>query len=150
MYLLHLSESRGMLLIHDTESPVPIWKQIVTQVICAVAAGEKKPGDLIPSVREIASQMVVHPNTVARAFQVLEQAGIVTARRGKGMEVTREAPRLCEQRRRDTIQSRVRQVLREAVASGLPPGEIRQVVEEELAPAEEDGREPEIGIQVRR
>jgi GntR family transcriptional regulator len=138
-----------MLLIYDPKSPLAIYEQITTQVICAVAAGERKPGDLIPSVREIAGQMGVHPNTVARAFQELEHDGIVTARRGKGMEVTREAPRLCQQRRRADIQGRVRQVLREAVASGLPPGEIRQVVEEELAPAETDGREPETGIQLR-
>ena len=70
------------------ESSVPIYEQIVAQVIFGVASGSLEAGALIPSVRDLAGRLTVHPNTVARAFQELERQGVVTARRGRGMEVS--------------------------------------------------------------
>ena len=84
-------------------------------------------------VRELAEQLLVYPNTVARAFQELERLGVVTARRGRGMEVTEEAPAMCKARRQEMVRDRIRQALREAVASVLPADEIRRLVDEELA-----------------
>ena len=80
----------------------------------------------IPSVRELAEQLLVHPNTVARAFQDLERAGVVTPRRGRGMEVTASAPAACRARRQELVRGRIRQALREAAASVLSPEEIRR------------------------
>jgi GntR family transcriptional regulator len=117
------------------ESPVPIYEQIVAQVTFGIASGALEPGTLIPSVRELAGKLVVHPNTVARAFQELERRGIVTAKRGRGMEVTRLAPDICRDHRREILRGRIRNALREAATSALPAGEIRQLVEEELAQA---------------
>ncbi|MFL5243566.1 MAG: GntR family transcriptional regulator [Gemmataceae bacterium] len=117
------------------ESPVPIYEQIVAQVTFSIASGALEPGTLIPSVRDLAGKLLVHPNTVARAFQELERRGIVTAKRGRGMEVTRIAPQVCREHRRDILRGRIRQALREAASSALPAGEIRQLVEEELAQA---------------
>jgi len=115
------------------DGAVPIYEQIVAQVIYGVAAGTLEVGTLIPSVRELAQQLLVHPNTVARAFQELERAGVVTPRRGRGMEVTEDAPTACRARRQELVRDRIRQALREAAASVLPPDEIRRLVEEELA-----------------
>jgi GntR family transcriptional regulator len=111
----------------------PIYEQIVTQVIYAVAAESLEVGAFIPSVRELAERLLVNPNTVARAFQELERLGIVAARRGRGMEVTAEAPAACRARRQEMVRGRIRQALREAAASVLAPEEIRRLVEEELA-----------------
>ncbi len=122
-----------MLLSIQADSPVPIYEQIVTQVIFAIASGVLEPGTMIPSVRDLAQRMVVHPNTVARAFHELEEQGVVTAVRGKGMEVTEQAPQLCQVRRREIIRLRIGAALREAVGSALAPDEIRRLVEEELA-----------------
>jgi GntR family transcriptional regulator len=121
-----------MLFNVQPDSPVPIYEQIVAQVIYGVAAGTLPVGTFIPSVRELAEKLVVHPNTVARAFQELERMGVVSARRGRGMEVTEEAPTGCRARRQDLVRSRIRQALQEAAASVLPPDEIRRLVEEEL------------------
>src|SRR5436305_4457776 len=117
--------------IHADGGP-PIYEQIVAQVIYGVAAGTVQTGGLIPSVRELAETLLVHPNTVARAFQELEREGIVTARRGVGMEVTAGAQAACRGKRRELIQGRIRQALREAVASGLTAEELRRLVEDEL------------------
>jgi GntR family transcriptional regulator len=115
-----------------TDSPAPIYEQIVSQVIFGVASGAVVAGDLIPSVRELAVRLTVHPNTVARAFQELEREGVVAARRGRGMEVTSEAPALCRERRRIIVRGHIRDALREAVSSALEPEAIRKLVEEEL------------------
>jgi GntR family transcriptional regulator len=114
------------------ESSVPIYEQIVAQVIFGVASGSLEAGALIPSVRDLAGRLTVHPNTVARAFQELERQGVVTARRGRGMEVTPDAPRLCRERRQEILRARIRDVLREAVSSSLTDDDIRRLVEDEL------------------
>jgi GntR family transcriptional regulator len=121
-----------MLIPLDNSSHVPIYEQIVSGVIFAVAAGDLEAGALIPSVRELAGRLRINPNTVARAFQELERAGVVTARRGLGMEVTPEAKALCRGRRQAILRERIRAALREAVASALPADELRALVEEEL------------------
>ena len=69
-----------MILDIHPDSPVPIYEQIVAQVTFAVAAGDLEAGAMIPSVRDMAQQLLVNPNTVARAFQDLEGLGVVTAR----------------------------------------------------------------------
>jgi GntR family transcriptional regulator len=121
-----------MLFRIEPESSIPIYEQIVAQVIFGVASGTLEAGLLIPSVRDLAERLTVHPNTVARAYQELERRGVILARRGKGMEVTAAAPRLCHQARQDILRDRVRDVLREAVSSALPLDDIRRLVEEEL------------------
>ena len=114
------------------ESPIPIHEQIVNQVIFGIASGSLEVGKLIPSVRDLALKLTVHPTTVAKAFQELERKGVVTARRGRGMEVTPEAPQLCRRQRQEMVRGRIREALREAVSSALSPDEVRRLVEEEL------------------
>jgi GntR family transcriptional regulator len=121
-----------MILDIQPDSPVPIYEQIVTQVTYGIASGTLEVGTLIPSVRELAQRLLVNPNTVARAVRTLEREGVITARRGLGMEVTPEAPAICRAQRRDIVRGRIRAALREAASSALTAEEIRQLVEEEL------------------
>jgi len=122
-----------MLLGIQSDSPIPIYEQIVAQVIFVVASGALEPGSLIPSVRELAQQLLVHPNTVARAFQELERRGVVAPLRGRGMEVTPDGPSSCRAQRQEIVRGRIREALREAASSALSPDEIRKLVEDELA-----------------
>src|SRR5262245_43485242 len=103
------------------ESPVPIYEQIVAQVIFSVASGAVVAGAMIPSARELAQRLLVNPNTVARAFQELERRGVLSPKRGLGMEVTEQAGRICREQRNDIVRGRIREALREAVSSALPP-----------------------------
>lgn len=119
--------------IQKTDSPVPIYEQIEAQVIFGIASGLLEPGTLIPSVRELAGRLLINPNTVARAYQELERRGVVATLRGRGMEVTPEAPALCRARRKEIVQGRISAALREATASALTPEEIRRLVDDELA-----------------
>ena len=114
------------------DAPVPIFQQIVSQVIYLVASGAIDPGDSIPSVRDLGEQLTVNPNTVARAYQILTEKGILQVKRGLGMEVTDEAPSICRAYRQEIVRTRIREALREAVASALPAEEVERLVSEEL------------------
>lgn len=114
------------------ESPIPIFEQIVSQIIFHIASGGLAVGDLIPSVRDLGTRLTVHPNTVAKAFQELERLGVITARRGRGMEVTPDAPKICQVKRRERVGKSIREALREALSSGLSAEEIRRLVEDEI------------------
>lgn len=67
---------------------VPIYLQIVNQVKYLVAAHRLSPGEALPSVRKLAEQLLVNPNTIARAYRELEAAGVITTRRGAGVYVS--------------------------------------------------------------
>jgi GntR family transcriptional regulator len=128
--------------LHD-KSPIPIYEQIVSQVIFAVAADGLAAGEIIPSVREMAQRILAHPNTVAKAYQELERRGVLSAKRGVGMEVTPEAPKLCRQQRQEIVRAQVRGALLSAVASALPADEIRKLVDDELNHVNGDARHRE-------
>ena len=113
------------------DSDVPIYEQIVSQLVFAVAAGDVPPGELVPSVRDLAQQLLVNPNTVARAFQELERGGVLEARRGLGMAVTPDAPKLCRVRRQGIVRAKLHDALREAAAAGLSPAEVHELVDAE-------------------
>jgi GntR family transcriptional regulator len=117
----------------EPDGPVPIYEQIVAQVVYGVAAGALEPGLLVPSVRELAQGLRINPNTVARAFEKLEREGVLTARRGLGMEVAAGALAICRARRQELVRERIRSALREAASSALTPEQIRKLVDEELA-----------------
>lgn len=113
------------------DSTVPIYEQIAAQVVFGVAAGDPPPGDLVPSVRDLAGQLIVNPNTVARAYQELERIGVLESKRGLGMRVTTKAPALCDMRRREIIRERLLDAVREAVSGGLTAEDVHSLIEEE-------------------
>ena len=113
------------------DSAVPIYEQILSQVVFAVAAGDLPAGEAVPSVRELSQQLIVNANTVARAYQELERLGVVEARRGVGMFVTDGGPKVCRDRRKVLVRDRVRETVREAAAAGLSAEELRQLVDDE-------------------
>lgn len=74
-----------------TGSPEPIYRQLVEQTRRLIAGGQLAPGDAMPSVREIAGALAVNPMTVSKAYGILETEGVLTRRRGLGMEVAQAA-----------------------------------------------------------
>lgn len=110
------------------DSPVPIYEQILTQAVFAVANGDLPPGEMLPSVRDLSAELVVNPNTVVRAYQELERLGAIAPKRGLGMEVTAEGPKLCRERRKSIVLTRLREALREAASAGLDADDVCQMV----------------------
>src|SRR6516164_4771376 len=108
--MLHLRSAGESAMFFDIlpDSPIPIFQQIVSQVIFGIASGGVEVGALIPSVRELALQLTVHPNSVANAHQELERRGVLEAKRGRGMEVTTAARKICRYQRQEIILGRIR------------------------------------------
>ncbi len=87
----------------DPADPAPIWRQIEEGVRRLAASGALAPGSVVPSVRELAAQLRVNPATVAKAYQRLTDAGVLTVKRGEGTYVADEPPRIPESERRRAL-----------------------------------------------
>lgn len=83
----------------DPSSGTPIYRQIADQVRQAVASGVLRAGDRLPSVREMAVELAVNPNTIAKAYQELERDGVIVTPRGKGSFVADRDQGLAEEER---------------------------------------------------
>lgn len=117
----------------DPTNGVAIYDQVVRQVLFAVAAGVLRPGELVPSVREVARELAINPNTVARAYRRLQDEGVLEPVRGTGLAVAADAPERCRHKRLALVRARLQQVFQEARQSRLEPHELRALVESELA-----------------
>ena len=84
-------------------SPVPIYEQIVESVALAIAAGELSDGAALPSVRGLAAELRVNPNTAARAVKEIERLGLATAQQGKGSVVAKGAVAAARRIARETL-----------------------------------------------
>lgn len=101
--------------IHITSNDgVPIYIQIVNQVKHLVASGRLAPGEEIPPIRALAEQLVVNPNTVARAYLELERAGVVTKRHGSGTYVSEDPSPLSRREKFKVLTQRADSLLVEA------------------------------------
>ena len=120
-----------MRIIVRPDSSVPIYEQIVSQVVFAVAAGDVRAGEEIDSVRELAQALVVNPNTVARAYQELEKIGVLESRRGLNMVIAADGPKRCRERRKEIVRGRVQEALREAASAGLSADDVHGIVDDE-------------------
>ena len=121
-----------MLFHVDTRNGLAVYDQIVRQVKFAVADGVVRSGELVPSVRELARDLAVNPNTVARAYRQLQDEGVLEAVRGTGLAVAAAARRHCQSERTKLIRARLRLVLEEARRSGLEASDIVALVDAEL------------------
>lgn len=114
----------------STDSGVPIYLQIVQQVKHLIASGRLNPGDELPSIRDLAQDLRVNPNTVARAYRELELAGVVTKRRTAGTYVS-EAPAQIPKRERVKILSgKIDELLAEAHQMGIAVDEILDLIQQ--------------------
>ncbi len=109
----------------DVDSPLPVFAQLVSQIRAAVQNGLLKPGDSLPPIRQLAADLQINPNTVAKAYGVLERDAIIETRGRHGSLVHREG----RKHSYTELTSRAAQVLSEAVGRlrdfGLTDSEIR-------------------------
>lgn len=103
----------------STNDGVPIYHQVVNQVKYLVASGRLSAGDEMPPIRVLAEQLLVNPNTIARAYRELEIAGIVEKRRTSGTFVTDQGSPLARRERMKLLTERIDQLLAEAGNMGV-------------------------------
>ena len=127
----------------DAASHIPVYEQIVEYIRGSIAAGIHQPGETLPSVRMLALELVVNPNTVQRAYQELERAGLVRSRKGVGMFVGERSP---ESARNDS-ETAVRASFAQGIAIGkradLPTDRIRTAFDQAITDATRDKRQAE-------
>jgi len=117
----------------EPESPVPIYVQIEEQVRALVAAGRLRPGDQLPTIRQLAVDLGVNYNTVARAYLELERAGVITTQRGRGTFVAGVPDKARQaQLRAEKLRAILRAALDEALRLGYNPEEIAAAFQEEM------------------
>jgi len=121
-----------MLFHVNPSSGVPIYLQLETQVKNAIAAGALKPDQALPSVRKLAAELGINPNTAARAYQNLERDGVITTVPGGGTYVAENVPRFLKSEKLRRLQPYARQIAVEGAQLCLTDEEILNIVQEEL------------------
>ena len=106
----------------DPTSRVPIYRQLMDQIRQAVARGRLRPGSRLPSVRVLSRELVVNPNTVARAYTELEREGVLNTRQGLGVFVAEPQADLSAAARRERLAEALDRFLTEAVHLGFSGG----------------------------
>ena len=112
-------------------SPAPIYQQITTQLRHAIATGALAPGDLVPSVRTLASQLLINPNTVAKAYADLSHDGLLDTLPGKGLAVANHHPNLglSKTQRLRRLEPALSQLLHEAIALNINPEDLHDLLD---------------------
>jgi len=116
----------------DADGDVPIYEQIVRQVKLAVADGVLVGGQMVPSVRQLAADLAINANTIARAYQQLQADHVLEPLRGRGMIVRRDAVKRCTKARNSLVADSFRQAIWSALSGGIAPEVLRELFEAEL------------------
>lgn len=127
----------------DPTEHVPIYIQLMNQIKHMIATGELKPGDQLPTVRQLAADLRINFNTVARAYRLLDEANIISTQHGRGTFILEpaseeESRRL---RRKDMIRL-LNHFLNDAVSLGFKPADVRSSIDESMGIWEETGAPP--------
>jgi GntR family transcriptional regulator len=129
-----------MLIKVDPKSFVPIYQQVKIEVHRLAAIGALRPNDPLPSIRELAAELLVNPNTVARAYRELEQEGLIFTQKGRGSFLAARRERDAERELAAYLNRRMDGAVREASRFGLGSAEVRKLVEDSLRRLERTGR----------
>ncbi len=112
------------------QSGEAIYRQIVEQVKYKVATGELKPGQRMPSIRELAKQLKINPRTVVRAYEELRSAGLAVMRQGQGVFITDNQATLPNKVRKKQIEDMSRRLFAEATRLGADTAEVIRIIKE--------------------
>jgi GntR family transcriptional regulator len=130
----------------DFRSHVPIYVQIVERIKHLVATEALKPGDQLPTVRQLAADLRVNFNTIARAYRILDEAGVISTQQGRGTYVLEPLPpERATRLRQAALDALVRSFLTEADRLGFEPDEVASDVQALIDRWRQEGAPPEDG-----
>ena len=112
----------------DPRSRVPIYEQLVRCVKELIYAGEMKADDPLPSVRSLATELAINPNTIQRAYTELESEGVIYSLPARGSFVSADIGALIGARKAELL-SRLADIMRELKGLGSTPDEIKAVMD---------------------
>ncbi|MFM7117892.1 MAG: GntR family transcriptional regulator [Planctomycetota bacterium] len=113
----------------EAKDGVPIYLQVMQQIKYQIASGRLQPGEELPSIRTLAEQLLVNPNTIARAYRELETAGVVEKRRTAGTYVAENGSPLARKERLKLINERIDRLLVEAFQMGFDLDDVLKLVQ---------------------
>jgi GntR family transcriptional regulator len=123
----------------ETSGFIPIYEQIKKGIKGEISLGVLKSNEALPSIRDLAAELVVNPNTVARAYRELEHEGFITTRKGKASFVSENSSSLIQREKVRLLEDVFDRAVSEARKFGLDAAEIRRIVESRLKKQEERG-----------
>ena len=110
----------------DPKSGVPFYRQIIDRVRDGIARGLLSPGDQLPTVRQLAADLSINPNTVIRAYREMEISGVLDTQQGSGTFVANQKPRENEMERRRKLDQILTELLARAHAYGFDIDDVLQ------------------------
>jgi GntR family transcriptional regulator len=116
----------------DLASFLPIYEQIKKEIKRKITLEVLKPHEPLPSIRDLASELIINPNTVARAYRELEREGFIYTRKGKGCYVSDNSASLIKKERDRTLNQILDQVIEEATKFNLSEEKIKRLFEKRL------------------
>ena len=116
----------------DAKSFIPIYEQIKKEIKSKISLGIFKANEPLPSIRELAIQLIINPNTVARAYRELEQEGFIYTRKGKGCYVSDNSASLIKQERTKILDQVFDKAIEEAKKFNLDSEEIWRFFERRI------------------
>jgi GntR family transcriptional regulator len=122
----------------ESTSGVPITRQIGDQVRSNIAGGTLVPGDRLPSVRQLAKELLVNQNTILRVYERLTSEGLLERRQGDGTYVADSLPRGRAKVQRDLLESEVDRLTHRACDLGVDCDEVKKLIEASFAKAEKE------------
>jgi|ERR1700683_3364287 DNA-binding transcriptional regulator YhcF (GntR family) len=120
----------GFVLKLDLRSGVPVYRQIIDQVLGGISAGSLKPGDQLPTVRQLAVDLAINPNTVVRAYRELEIREVLATQQGTGTFITDKQPEKNELEHQRRVAQLVAELLAKAGAEGITMQELLVYINE--------------------
>jgi len=130
-----MNEERPFRFRRDMGSGVPAYRQIIDQILGGIASGALSAGDQLPTVRQLAVDLAINPNTVVRAYRELEIRGVLTTQQGIGTFITRERVQPDEVERQRQLNQLVAELMSRAGAAGFSAeavvGRIQEFVVEQ-------------------
>lgn len=117
----------------DVNNGVPIYRQIANQIRYMAASGLLQPDEELPAIRVLAAQLRVTPNTVVKAYEELEGAGVISKRRGSGCFISDGPSKLAEREKRRILEQRIDGLLAEARQLNYRNGDLLKLIHKRLA-----------------
>jgi GntR family transcriptional regulator len=128
----------------DLTDHVPIYIQLMNQVKHMIATGELQPGDQLPTVRQLAADLRINFNTVARAYRLLDEESIISTQHGRGTFILEPASEEKFRRlRRKDLRRLLIHLLNQAETLGFGPEDVREIFDEYLEQWQSNGTAPD-------
>jgi len=117
----------------DDDSPIPPYRQLVDQMLALIAGGALPVGQRLPPLRQLAADLGLANGTVARAYRLLEEAGVLETRGRQGTFVARQHQELSKEERLEVLRAKTAELIQAAATVGASEKDVKRAVQRALA-----------------